>query len=119
MSAPTRIDDDLFGQAQVASRTQDRSAAQQINHWARLGAALEASHISQREVDDVLAGRTRYDDLESAEAQAAVRVAWAEELDSRSRSLNLADAFATEGRRSWISADADGHPIEVTVDAEA
>ncbi len=118
MSAPTRIDDELFDQAQVVSRTQNRSATQQINHWARLGAALETSHVRHRDVEDVLAGRRHYDDLEDDYTQAAVRVAWDEEMEVRRGELNLAEAFAAEGRTSWITADADGNPIEVLADPD-
>ncbi|MGI8947595.1 MAG: TA system antitoxin ParD family protein [Ornithinimicrobium sp.] len=39
-----------------------RSAAQQINHWARIGRELEASgKVSQRDIEAVLAGDGSYD----------------------------------------------------------
>lgn len=116
MSSPTRIDAELFARAQAASRNQDRSAAQQINHWVRLGAALEDAHISQRAVTDVLAGRRRYDELASPFDQAAVRVEWDERLDAERESLDLAAAFAAEGRRQWVDADQHGNPVEVVLD---
>lgn len=118
MSAPTRIDDELFDRAQVVSRSQNRSATQQINHWVRLGAALEGSRVRHRDVEDVLAGRRHYDDVEDVYTQAAVRVAWDEVMEARRRGLNLAETFAAEGRTSWISADDEGNPIEVLAQPE-
>jgi hypothetical protein len=43
VSVPTRIDEDLFAAAREAAARNSRSAAKQINHWARLGRELEAS----------------------------------------------------------------------------
>jgi hypothetical protein len=114
MSVPTRIDDELFRHAQAVSASQDRGAAQQINHWARLGAAVEATRVSHQELADVLAGRRSYDDVDDDYTQAAVRVAWEEDLEARREQLNLAEAFAAEGRRSWVVADDDGNPVEIT-----
>lgn len=113
MSSPIRIDPDLFARAQAASRDQDRSAAQQINHWLRLGAELDDAHISQRAVADVLARRRPYDELANPFDQAAVRVEWDERLHAERESLDLAAAFAAEGRRRWVHADEHGNPIEV------
>ncbi len=41
-SMPTRIDGDLFEAAKRAGRVNSRSAAQQLDHWARIGRELEA-----------------------------------------------------------------------------
>lgn len=38
-----RVDRALFKSAQAAGRKTQRSAAAQLNHWARLGRAVEAS----------------------------------------------------------------------------
>jgi len=41
-----RISDDLYDMAQNVSQALGRSLAQQMEHWARLGAALEAAGVS-------------------------------------------------------------------------
>lgn len=107
MSAPTRIDDDLFDAAQRTAHLQSRSAAQQVNHWARVGRALEAARgVSHRRITDVLAGARHYDDL-SDEEQAVVRAEWAERTQATISDLNLAAEFTTEGR-SYVELDATG-----------
>lgn len=98
MSAPTRIETDLFESAQQYGALTSRSAAQQVNHWARIGRALEfAPGVSQRRIVEVLVGAGHYDDL-SDEEQAIVRVEWAERTEARRRSLNFAAEFAAVGR---------------------
>ncbi len=104
---PTRIDGDLFAAAKTAGDVNDRSAAQQITHWARLGRELERSgSVSQRDVERVLAHASAYDDA-SEEVQAAVRVAWDERLLDGIDRLDLAARFAADGTRH-SEADADG-----------
>lgn len=39
---PTRIEHDLYDGAKTVGSTMSRSAAQQINHWARIGREIEA-----------------------------------------------------------------------------
>ncbi|MEO7373717.1 MAG: hypothetical protein ABIW36_07410, partial [Terrimesophilobacter sp.] len=80
---PTRIDGDLFGAAKVAGEAQSRSAAQQLDHWARIGRELEASPtITHDAINKVLAGQASYDSLPE-NAQAMVRVAWDEQISAR------------------------------------
>ena len=107
MSAPTRIDDDVFEAAQQTGPLQSRSAAQQVNHWARIGRALEtAAGVSQRRVTEVLARSRDYDEL-SDEEQAIVRAEWAERIELTRNRLNLAEEFTAAGR-SYVELDADG-----------
>lgn len=46
MARSIRISDDLYDMAQSASQALGRSLAQQMEYWARLGAALDAAGIS-------------------------------------------------------------------------
>lgn len=46
MAQSIRISDDLYLMAQNASQSLGRSLAQQMDYWARLGAALDASGLS-------------------------------------------------------------------------
>lgn len=107
MSSPTRIDDDLFEAAQATAGLMSRSAAQLVNHWARVGRALEAgANVSQRRVTDVLLGARHYDELNDEE-QAVIRAEWAERTQATLAGLDLAADFAAQGR-SYVELDADG-----------
>lgn len=116
-TAPTRIDGDLFAAAQASGALHSRSAAQQVNHWARIGRELEASaNVSQRDIELVLAGDGRYDELAERE-QAVVRGVWDERILERLASLDLRGELAADGG-TWAESDADGrvtrsgHPPE-------
>lgn len=52
-----RVSGDLFDQALRQGAVLSRSAAQQLEHWARLGAAVEASGLSVPELVALLQGR--------------------------------------------------------------
>jgi hypothetical protein len=52
-----RISGDLFDQALRQGSVLSRSAAQQLEHWARLGAAVEASGLTVPELVALLQGR--------------------------------------------------------------
>jgi hypothetical protein len=76
----------------------DRSAPQQITHWARIGRELEAAaQVSHRAIAEVLANGARYDDLRDQE-QAVVGAEWWHRLEARQGQLDLAKRFAHEGR---------------------
>ena len=110
-SAPTRIDEDLFAAAKSAGEVMSRSAAQQINHWARIGRELEASAVaSARDIAAVLSGRARYDDLATRE-QAIVRAEWDERMVALRTDLDLEDEFTVAGD-TWVEADAQGQTVE-------
>lgn len=112
-TSPMRIDDDLYASAKAAGEVMSRSASQQITHWARIGRELEASeHVSARRIGEVLGGAVPYDDLQPEE-QAVVRAEWADRLDARRRTLDLAVEFAAEGR-TWVELDESGRVVERT-----
>lgn len=109
-ASPTRIDEDVFAAAKVAAAASSRSAAQQINHWARIGRALEASgNVRAQEILDVLAGRASYDELGRHE-QAVVRAEWDEQAIALRRGLDLEAEFRAEGT-AWVDADATGRTV--------
>ncbi len=59
---PTRIDGELFAAAKSSGALHSRSAAQQIDHWARIGRELEASaDVSHRDIDAVLTDKASHD----------------------------------------------------------
>lgn len=82
-TTPTRVDAEIFGEAQAAGAIHSRSAAQQIDLWVRIGKELESSPaISQRDIQRVLAGDGSYDEFSERE-QAVVRAAWEEDIEER------------------------------------
>jgi hypothetical protein len=88
----------------------DRSAAQQLVHWAHVGRELEAAaDVSHREIAEVLAHRRSYDDLTPKE-QAIIRAEWTERIAERRTALNLVERFADQGR-AFVELGADGKPI--------
>lgn len=111
MSAtPTRIEDDVYEAAKVAGSVMSRSAAQQVNHWARIGRELEAAHgISHRDVVEVLAGRASYDDLTGRE-QAVVRAEWEERAQVLRANLNFESEF-TAASDTWCEATPEGATV--------
>ncbi len=109
-TTPTRVDGDLYASAQLVGPLMERSAAQQLSHWARIGREIEsASGVSARRVAEVLARKGSYDSL-TAEEQAVVRAEWAERIAQRRDGLNLAERFAEEGR-AYVELDADGSVV--------
>jgi len=113
MPAPTRIDDDLFAAAKDIAPVMSRSAAQQINHWARIGRELEASRgVTVSRLREVLTGTSHYDDLDE-ETQAVVRATWAELVEATRRQLDLAADFQRAGR-SYVEADEHGNVVRHT-----
>lgn len=106
-----RVDGDLFNAAKAVGSVASRSAAQQLNHWARIGRELEASPgTSRRDIQRVLAGRAPYDGL-GERGQALVRADWDEQVAVRRDQLNLAAEFAESGR-TWTDSDEHGAAVE-------
>ncbi len=115
-ATPTRIESDLYESAKSVGALMSRSAAQQVNHWARIGRELEsADGVSQREIAQVLAGAGSYDAL-SAREKAVVRAEWDERITAARLDLNFEDEFTAAGI-GWVEADDDG--AVVVRDAEA
>jgi len=107
---PTRVDGDLYDAAKSVGAVASRSAAQQINHWVRIGRELEASPgISPRDIQRVLAGEASYDDL-GDRGQALVRASWDEQIAERLANLDLAAEF-TQAARPWSEADEHGDVV--------
>jgi hypothetical protein len=107
---PTRIDQSLFEAAKAAGELHSRSAAQQLDHWARVGRELEASPaVTHDEIARVLAGQASYDAL-TDRGQALVRTAWSEQIAERVGALDLTGPLRDAGQ-PWAEADADGNVV--------
>ena len=59
MAKSIRVSDRLYSLADATSRKVHRSLAQQIEHWAELGRALEAAGVTTAQVLDILSGDAR------------------------------------------------------------
>jgi hypothetical protein len=117
-TAPTRIDEDVATAAKAVGELLSRSAAQQVNHWARVGRELEASKtVSHQDIAQVLGGRTSYDALNVRE-QAIVRAEWGERMTALRATLDLAAEFTAAGQ-GWVEADDQGNVVERSPDAAA
>lgn len=115
---PTRISQDLFESARAAGEASSRSAAQQLDYWARLGRELEASPgMTVGEIARILTGEVAYDDVAGGD-QAVARVAWQQQIRERAAALDLSDELAAAGR-PWPEADADGNVVMRGADAAA
>jgi hypothetical protein len=107
---PTRIDGDLFEAAKTTGKVHSRSAAQQLDHWARIGRELEMSPaVTHDAIERVLTGRTAYDDVDDR-TQAVVRAAWGEEIAARIAGLNFTESLLATGQ-PWAEADEDGNVV--------
>ena len=59
MAKSIRVSDRLYLLAEAASQQLHRSLAQQVEHWADLGRALEAAGVTTTQVQDILGGDLR------------------------------------------------------------
>ncbi len=56
MAQSIRISDELYDMAQNAAAALERSLAQQIEYWARLGLALDAAGVTSTDAMQLMAG---------------------------------------------------------------
>ena len=97
-----RVSKDLFARAQHQAELMSRSIAQQVEHWARLGAALEASGLAVTGLADL---------LKSADEKSAMHIeaASAEDLWKFKRERQRADiarvksGAASTQEMNWFS----------------
>jgi ParD-like antitoxin of type II bacterial toxin-antitoxin system len=59
MAKSIRVSDRLYSLAEATSERMHRSLAQQIEHWAELGHAIEAAGVTTAQVLDILSGNLR------------------------------------------------------------
>lgn len=104
---PTRIDGNLFEAARVAGERNSRSAAQQLDHWARIGRELETSpSVTHHSIEGVLSGNVGYDTL-GEQAQAIVRAEWDVRISAKIAGLNFEEQLTKAGK-PWAEADGAG-----------
>lgn len=91
-SNSVRVSAELFQSAQEQGEDMMRSAAQQVEHWARLGKALEEAGLSTDEMLAVLRGTaSRTAKARKAKRSLAVEVVSEEELWAHKRAKQAKD----------------------------
>jgi hypothetical protein len=81
-SNSVRVSSDLFEQAHRQGEVLSRSAAQQLEHWARLGAAVEQSGLSVGELVELLRGDVASRKLPESALWAAKRAQQARDIEA-------------------------------------
>nr|WP_316639142.1 hypothetical protein [uncultured Roseateles sp.] len=71
MAQSVRVSDEFYEMAQLAGAALGRSLAQQIEYWARLGAAMDAAGITSQQAMQMLTGDTSLRDRVMATLGAA------------------------------------------------
>lgn len=95
MSKSLRVSDALFDAATLDGATLSRSAAQQVEHWARLGRALEKRGLTVESALTLLQA-----------PPAATPDPWADKRARQQRDLARLDAGAAkQDDMAWVSAD--------------
>lgn len=95
MSKSLRVSDALFDAATLDGTALSRSAAQQVEHWARLGRALEKRGLSADSAIALLQDRP-----------AATQDPWADKRSRQQRDLARLDAgLASQDDMAWVTAD--------------
>jgi len=114
-STSVRIEADLYEAAKVTGSRESRSAAQQIDYWARLGRHVSLPGTAARmRIEAAVAGELDFRDLSSEErtvANAEIDAA----IDRRATSTNIRDKLLAEGKVA-VSMDGDGNIVEYRPD---
>ncbi|RTQ32934.1 hypothetical protein EJP69_19740 [Variovorax gossypii] len=87
MAQSIRVSDELYSLAQSTGQALGRPIAQQMEHWARLGAALEAAGISAASAMHLLGAKGSADELVSV-ALGKLQMSESERI----RMLHMSDA---------------------------
>ena len=109
---PTRIASDLYAAAQQVAVRESRSAAEQVNHWARVGQSV-AMHrsASRRRIDAVLAGTLPMSVLRPDERE-VVNAELDAAISERAQSTPLGPAAGV----TTVALDDDGRLVEYRPD---
>jgi len=114
-SIPTRVTADVFEAAAAVAAQDQRSATEQINHWARIGMQVERSGtLAHRKVREVAAGQAQFTELTHPDRQTAHALIDAA-MSERAASARFGRSARTEGKRT-VSLDDDGALIEISPD---
>lgn len=109
-SRTTRLPVDLIETAEAEGREEHRSAAKQLEHWARFGMFFaRQTSASQRRVQRAIAGETPLGELDEHErvvANAAISAA----ISTAANETSFADRLAARGVTTVVM-DAEGRMV--------
>jgi hypothetical protein len=115
MSTPTRVASDVAANASSVAPSENRSVAEQISHWARIGMQVErAGSVANRRILAAAEGRAQFSALTDDERTAAHAV-----VDARIAELAASQSFGAAARsegHATVSVDDDGTLIEIAED---
>ena len=114
-STPTRVAGDIAATANAVASAENRSVAEQISHWARIGMLVERSgSIANRRLMDVVSGQAQFSSLSGDERATAHAL-----VDGRIAELAASQSFGPSARadgQTTVSVDDDGNLIEISPD---
>ena len=114
-STPTRVNADIAAAAAAVAPAENRTTAEQINYWVRLGMQVErTASVASRRVLDVIAGETQFSTLTPDERTVA-HVSIDARIAERSGEQRFGPAARKAGRVT-VSIDDDGTLVEIAPD---
>lgn len=106
----TRLPLDLIEAAEAEGREEHRSAAKQLEHWARFGMFFDRqTSTSQHRIRRVIAGKAPFADLDEDERVVANAVIDAA-ISTAANEVSFADRLAARGVTTVVMAE-DGHMV--------
>lgn len=114
-SMPTRVAADVAATAASVAPTENRTVAEQINYWVRVGMQVErATSIDGRRALAVIAGDAQFSTLTPPERTVAHAT-----IDARIAERAAAQRFGPAARKAGrvtVSIDDDGTLVEIALD---
>ena len=115
ISAPTRVTADVAANAAAVAAAENRTIAEQINHWARIGMQVErATSVATRRVLAVAAGEVQFATLDDDERTLAHAT-----VDARIAERAARERFGPAARKAGeitVALDDDGRLVEIAPD---
>lgn len=112
-STPTRVNADVAACAAAVAPSENRTFAEQVNHWARIGMQVERSgSLANRRVLAVAAGTDQFSSLDDTERIAAHAVVDSQ-ISARAGNARFGPDARAAGRVT-VSLDEDGHLVEIS-----
>lgn len=114
-STPTRVAEDVTAHAAAVASGENRSVAEQISYWARIGMSLErAGSLGHRRVLAAAAGEAPFAELDTDERAVAHALVDAR-ISESAASQSFGHAPRAQGQTT-VSLDDDGNLVEVAAD---
>ena len=112
-STPTRVTADVAASAAAVAPSENRTFAEQVNYWARIGMQVERSgSVTSRRVLAVAAGEEQFSTLDPTERVAAHALVDAR-IGGRAAKARFGSAARTAGQTT-VSLDDEGRLIEIS-----